>query len=124
MRCLTPFVLACSFVLSTITGAGSLRTKDGQVFEGSLQFQTDGSVKVVPPLAEGFPLSFPLTHIAALTFRPPLGGVLSGGTLAGDWGVQDMGAVGVSGSADYAAGEFTLRGEGTPMATDDRGTGS
>ncbi len=115
MRCLTPFILACLFLLSPMADAGSLQTKDGQVFEGSLQFQADSSVKVSPPVAEGFPLSFPLTNIATMTFRPSIGGVQSGGVLAGDWGVQDIGSVGVSGSADYAAGEFTLRGEGSPM---------
>ena len=111
----TPFILACFVFLMPVVRAGVLRTKDGQVFEGNLRFGADGSVKVTPAIADGFPLSFPLANIDKLTFRQSIGGVLSGGVLAGDWGVQDIGAMGILGSADYAAGEFTLRGEGAPM---------
>ena len=56
-----------------------------------------------------------------MTLRPALSGLMSGGSLAGDWGVQDVGSSGVSGSADYSQGEFTLRGGGAQFGstTDD-----
>ena len=115
MRRITFSILVCIFLLTPLARAGVLQTKDGQVFEGNLQFQSDGSVKLVPTAPDGFSLSFPLTNIDKMVFRRNTGGVLSGGVLAGDWGVQDIGAMGVLGNSDYAAGEFTLRGEGAPM---------
>ena len=115
MRRLIRSILVLSLLLWTpLAVAGTLRLRDGRIFEGDLRFETADWVQVVPRTAGEFPLSFKLSDVAAMTLRPPLGGVLSGGTLPGDWAVQDVGAPGLSGSADYSQGEFTLRGEGTP----------
>lgn len=122
MRRLTsPILTLILLLLASTAGAGVLRTHDGRIFEGDLTFEPDGSVKVTPKVAGGFALSFPLSDVAAMTLRPPLTGVFSGGTLAGDWAVQDIGAASVAGRSDYAGGEFILRGEGAQFGstTDD-----
>ena len=113
-RLISAIFLVCLFA-STTAEAGVLRTRDGRVFEGTLRFETAGWVQVVPKSQNEFPLSFKLADIAGLTLRNPLSGVVSGGTLPGNWGVQDLGATSTVGSADYAAGEFTLRGEGNTL---------
>jgi hypothetical protein len=115
-RLIFAIFLLCLFAWNTAE-AGVLRTRDGRVFEGTLRFETAGWVQVVPKSQNEFPLSFKLADIAALTLRTPLSGVVSGGTLPGNWGVQDLGATSTVGSADYAAGEFTLRGEGTALGS-------
>jgi regulation of enolase protein 1 (concanavalin A-like superfamily) len=122
MRRLTsPILTLILLLLASTAGAGVLRTRDGRIFEGDLTFEPDGSMKVTPKVAGGFALSFPLSDVAAMTLRPPLTGVFSGGSLAGGWAVQDIGATSVAGRTDYAAGEFTLRGEGAQFgsSTDD-----
>jgi hypothetical protein len=93
--------------------AGVVRTRDGRVYEGDVRFEAD-AVKVIPKDgAGGFTLMFKFSDVAAISVKPPITGVLSGGTLAGGWSVADVGDTSVAGSADYDQGAFTLRGEGT-----------
>src|SRR5258706_6886152 len=105
--------LAVTLVCTSAEPA-TLRTKDGHIFEGDIQMQGDDVVTVTPRDVPGsLKLEYRLADVAAIAFRPPITGILSGGTLAGDSAVQDVGTVGVVGSGDYAQGLFTLRGEGT-----------
>src|SRR5437879_11666892 len=89
------FALTAALFAAHACQAGSIRTRDGQVFEGDVQLDTPraGWINVSPPASAGGGLafSFPLSDIASLSFKPPITGVLSGGTLAGDWAVADVG---------------------------------
>ena len=113
-RFISLILVVSLLLLAPMADAGTLRLRDGRIFEGDLRFETADWVQVVPKGSGEFPLSFKLSDVANMTLRPPLAGVLSGGSLPGDWAVQDIGAPSLSGSADYSQGEFTLHGEGTP----------
>jgi hypothetical protein len=102
--------LICCALVALDSRAGSLRTRDGQVFDGAVRLSAT-SATITPP-GGGFPLTFPLSDLAAITFKPPLTGVLSGGTLPGDWAVADVGQVALAGSSECTQGLFSLRGEG------------
>ena len=116
--------LCFSFLIAITThfaGAATLTTRDGQIFQGDVHSIRDaaGHEKlVVVPSGGGFSLQYPLPDVAAISYRPPISGVLSGGTLLGDWMVRDVGDTGLAGSADYNQGIFSLSGEGA--STDPR----
>jgi hypothetical protein len=103
--------LICCAPLALHSRAGSLRTRNGQVFDGAVKLNA-ASATITPP-GGGFPLTFPLSDLAAITFKPPLTGVLSGGTLPGDWAVADVGQVALAGSSECTQGTFSVRGEGS-----------
>src|SRR5436309_7806055 len=91
--------LICALAVTLLCSAAesaTLRTRDGHIFEGDIQMHGDDLVSVTPREGPGsLKLEYRLADIASISFRPPITGVLSGGTLAGDWAVQDVGAVGV-----------------------------
>jgi len=100
------------------TRAATLTTRDGQIFQGDVHTTCDaaGHEKlVIVPSGGGFSLQYPLSDVAAISYRPPISGVLSGGTLLGDWLVRDVGDTGLAGSADYNQGTFSLSGEGASI---------
>jgi hypothetical protein len=102
--------LICCAALVLQSRAGSLRKLDGQFFEGTVKLNATSAT--ITPLGGGIPLTFDLSDLAAITFKPPLTGVLSGGTLPGDWAVADVGQVALAGSSECVQGTFSLRGEG------------
>src|SRR5438132_13060711 len=109
-------VILILLTLACLTArSATLHTRDGRTFEGDIQMPADDRVTLIPKEAGSLKLEFKLPDVAAIAFRPPINGILSGGTLAGEWAVQDVGTVGVVGSGDYAQGAFTLRGEGTSV---------
>src|SRR4051794_11725094 len=104
-------LLALLTLVAPLARGGVVRTRDGGVFEGELRFDAD-AVRVIPKDgAGGITLVFKFSNVVSISVRPPLSGVLSGGSLAGGWSVADVGNLGVAGSADYEQGTFTLRGE-------------
>ena len=114
MRCLNRIFIVLILLLIPNARAVTVRTRDGQVLEGELRFEPADWVQVISKSVGEFPLAYKLANIASIQFRAPVSGIRSGGSLPGDWNVQDIGAADTGGTSAYSQGEFTLNGEGGP----------